>query len=167
MASNDKTVPPLAKEATISTKEESKTVAQTSDRGLAGLPSSPKEAAKKEEVIQKAQVDGRALRKKAKMEESVAELQKRLKEAFEVARHLTSQEAVKQQRYYDRKAGAVALQLGDIVMVRTDRFVGKHKVKDWWEGGFVVVKQLEDWPVYKVQCPPSGNRRNPQYRILH
>ena len=31
----------------------------------------------------------------------------------------------------------------------------------------MVVKQLEDWPVYKVQCPPSGNRRNPQYRILH
>ena len=105
---------------------------------------------------------------KAKMEESVAELQKRLKEAFEVARHLTSEEAVKQQRYYDRKAGAVALQPGDVVMVHTDRFVGKCKVKDWWEeGGFVVVKQLEDWPVYKVQCPPSGNRRNPQYRILH
>ena len=105
---------------------------------------------------------------KAKMEESVAELQKILKEAFEVARRLTSEEAVKQQRYYDRKAGAVALQPGDVVMVCTDRFVGKCKVKDRWEeGGFVVVKQLEDWPVYKVQCPPSGNRHNPQYRILH
>ena len=105
---------------------------------------------------------------KAKMDESVVELQKRLKEAFEVARHLTSEEAVKQQRYYDRKAGAVALQPGDIVMVHTDRFVGKRKVKDRWEeGGFVVVKQLEDWPVYKVQCPPSGNRHNPQYWILH
>ena len=98
----------------------------------------------------------------------MAELQKRLKEAFEVARRLTSEEAVKQQCYYDRKAGAVALQPGDVVMVHTDRFVGKRKVKDRWEeGGFVVVKQLEDWPVYKVQCPPSGNRRNPQYRILH
>ena len=64
MASNDKTVPPPAKEATISTKEESKTVTPTSDQGLAGLPSSPKEAAKKEEVIQKAQVDGWALRKR-------------------------------------------------------------------------------------------------------
>ena len=58
MTSNDKTVPPPAKEATISTKEESKTVTPTSDRGLAGLPSSLREAAKKEEVIQKAQVDG-------------------------------------------------------------------------------------------------------------
>ena len=61
----------------------------------------------------------------AKMEVSVAAMQKRLKEAFAVARHLTSQEAARQRRYYDRKAGAVALQPGDIVMVRTDGFVGK------------------------------------------
>ena len=54
---------------------------------------------------------------KAKLEESVADLQKRLKEAFEVARHLTSEEAVKQQHYYDHKAGAVALQPGYVVMV--------------------------------------------------
>ena len=95
---------------------------------------------------------------KTKLEESVADLQKRLKEAFEMARHLTSEEAVKQQCYYDHKAGAVALQPGDVVMVRTDRFVGKCKVKDRWEeGGFVVVKQLDNWPVYKVQCPPTGN----------
>ena len=44
-----------------------------------------------------------------KMEVSVVAMQKRLKEAFAVARHLTSQEAAKQWRYYDRKAGAVAL----------------------------------------------------------
>ena len=43
------------------------------------------------------------------MEVSVAAMQKRLKEAFAVARHLTSQEAARQRRYYDRKAGAVAL----------------------------------------------------------
>ena len=54
---------------------------------------------------------------KVKLEESVADLNKRLKEAFEMARHLTSEEAVKQQCYYDHKAGAVALQPGDIVMV--------------------------------------------------
>ena len=60
------------------------------------------------------------------------------------------------------------MQPGDIVMVQTDRFVGKCKVKDQWEeGGFVVVKQLDDWPVYKVQCPPTGNQHNPTYQILH
>ena len=94
-----------------------------------------------------------------KLEESVAVTQKRLKEAFAMARCLTSEEAVKQQRYYDRKAGAVALQPGDVVMVCTDRFVGKRKIKDrWQDGGYVVVEQLADWPVYKVKCPPSANR---------
>ena len=63
MASNDKTVPPPAKEATTSTEEGSKTITPASDRGLAGLPSSPKGAVKTEEVVQKAQVDGRALKK--------------------------------------------------------------------------------------------------------
>ena len=45
-----------------------------------------------------------------KMEVSVATMQKRLKEAFTVARRLTSEEVARQCRYYDRKAGAVALQ---------------------------------------------------------
>ena len=63
------------------------------------------------------------------MKVSVAAMQKRLKEAFAVARHLTSQEAARQRRYYDCKAGAVALQPGDVVMVRADGFVGKQKVK--------------------------------------
>ena len=103
-----------------------------------------------------------------KMEVSVVAMQKRLKEAFTVARCLTSEEVARQCRYYDRKAGAVALQPGDIVMVRTDGFVSKRKVKDRWEdGGFIVESQLEDWPVYKVKCPTSDARQKPKYRILH
>ena len=31
----------------------------------------------------------------------------------------------------------------------------------------MVVKQLDDWPVYKVQCWPTGNQCNPTYWILH
>ena len=77
--------------------------------------------------------------RQTKMEVSVAAMQKRLKEAFAVARHLTSKEVAKQCRYYDHKAGAVALQPRDVVMVLTDDFVGKRKVKDRWEdGGFIV-----------------------------
>ena len=103
-----------------------------------------------------------------KMEVSVVAIQKRLKEAFTVARCLTSEEVARQCCYYDRKAGAVALQPGDVVMVRTDGFVGKRKVKDRWEdGGFIVESQLEDWPVYKVKCPTSDARQKPKYRILH
>ena len=65
-----------------------------------------------------------------KMEVSVVAMQKRLKEAFTVARCLTSEEVARQCCYYDCKAGAVALQPGDVVMVHTDGFVGKRKVKD-------------------------------------
>ena len=102
------------------------------------------------------------------MEVSVVAMQKRLKEAFVVARQLTSQEAAKQWRYYDCKAGAVALQLGDVVMVHTDGFVGKRKVKDRWEdGGFIVESQLEDWPVYRVRCPITDAKQKPKYQILH
>ena len=105
---------------------------------------------------------------KSKLEESVALHQKRLKEAFAMARQLTSEEAAKQQRHYDHQARAITLQPGDIVMVRTDRFVGKCKVKDWWEeGGYMIVNQLEDWPVYKVKCPPSENKRKAKYLTLH
>ena len=104
----------------------------------------------------------------AKMEVSVVAMQKRLKEAFAVARHLTSQEAARQRCYYDRKAGALALQPGDVVMVCADGFVGKRKVKDRWEdGGFIVESQLEDWPVYKVRCPTSDAKQKPKYHILH
>ena len=92
----------------------------------------------------------------------------RLKEAFAVARCLTSEEVAKQCRYYDNKAGAVALQPGDVVMVCTNGFVGKRKVKDRWEdGGFIVKSQLEDWPVYKVKCLTSDDRQKPKYWILH
>ena len=65
-----------------------------------------------------------------KMEVSVAAMQKRLKEAFAVARHLTSEEAAIQCHYYDHKAGDVALLPWDVVMVQTNGFLGKQKVKD-------------------------------------
>ena len=104
----------------------------------------------------------------AKMEVSVVAMQKRLKEAFAVARNLTSQEAARQRYYYDRKAGAVALQPGDVVMVCADGFVGKRKVKDRWEdGGFIVESQLGDWPVYKVRCLTSDAKQKPKYHTLH
>ena len=103
-----------------------------------------------------------------KMEVSVVAMQKRSKETFAVARHLTSEEVAKQHRYYDHKAGAVALQPGDVVMVCTDGFVGKRKVKDRWEDrGFIIESQLEDWPVYKVKCPTSDDRQKPKYQILY
>ena len=102
------------------------------------------------------------------MEVSVVAMQKRLKEAFAVARCVTSEEAAKQRHYYDCKAGAVALQPGDVVMVCIDGLVGKWKVKDQWEdGGSIVKSQLEDWPIYRVKCLTSDDRQKPKYQVLH
>ena len=102
-----------------------------------------------------------------KMEVSVAAMQKRLKEAFaSKAPHLSG--SCQTMGYYDHKAGAVALQPGDVVMVRTDGFVGKWKVKDRWEDrGFIFESQLEDWSVYKVRCLTTDAKQKPKYRILH
>ena len=71
---------------------------------------------------------------RTKMEVSVATMQKRLKEAFEVARRLAYEEATKQRRYYDRRAGAVTLQPGDVVMV-VPMALWQAKGKDPWEDG--------------------------------
>ena len=57
---------------------------------------------------------------------------------------------------------------GDVVMVCTNWFMGKHKVNDQWhEGGYVVVEQLDNWPVYRVKCLPIGNCCKHTYQILH
>ena len=64
-----------------------------------------------------------------KMEVSVVAMQKRLKEAFTVARHLTSEEVAKQCCYYDRKAGAVALQPGDVCYGSYQWICGQAKGK--------------------------------------
>ena len=73
-------------------------------------------------------------------------MQKRLKEAFEVARRLTYEEATKQRRYYDRRAGAVTLQPGTLLWFvpialwasERQRTVGKTGVSSLslsWETG--------------------------------
>ena len=64
------------------------------------------------------------------MARSVVTMQERLTEVFVVARQLTTEEAARQHRYYNKNAGAISLQPGDVVMVRMDRSVGKRKVKD-------------------------------------
>ena len=54
------------------------------------------------------------------------------------------------------------------MLVHTNGFVGKQKVKNQWEDrGFIIESQLEDWPVYKVKCLTSDDRQKPKYWVLH
>ena len=94
-----------------------------------------------------------------KLEVSVVAMQERLKEAFAVARHLTSQEAAKQWCYYDCKAEAVALQPGCCY--------GSYR----WLCGQAEGKGLMGrWGFYhwvSVRCPTTDAKQKPKYQILH
>ena len=45
----------------------------------------------------------------------------------------STSEAEKQKQSYDRKANAVSLEVGDLVLAKANAYKGKRKVKDQWE----------------------------------
>ena len=63
-----------------------------------------------------------------------------LQGAFEAQMQSTS-EAERQKRYYNRKANAISLEPGDLVLAQADTYRGRRKVKDQWEE-----------ELYKVEC---------------
>ena len=63
----------------------------------------------------------------------VTGLRKILRKAFSLARSQTEAEAVRQKRYYDRRAKAPILEPGDLVLLRLRGYKGKRKVIDRWE----------------------------------
>ena len=89
-----------------------------------------------------------------KMRECAKWAQKKA-EAFQV------KEAQCHKRNYDKRSKAVALEVGDTVLVCVTAFNGHHKIQDRWENGeYVVEKQpYSDVPVYVV-CPRDGEGHN-------
>ena len=86
-----------------------------------------------------------------------------LRDAYRAAQQLSLEEARRQKRYYDRKAGVTSLQAEDIVLIRNDAYRGKRKLVDHWgDIPHKVVSQVEDLPVYVVE-EPSG-RQKPIHR---
>ena len=45
----------------------------------------------------------------------------------------STSEAERQKWYYNRKAYAISLETGDLVLAKADAYKEKRKVKDWWE----------------------------------
>ena len=64
-----------------------------------------------------------------------------LQEPFKEARMHSTSDAERQKRYYDRKANAILLEPGDLVLAKADAYRGRRKVK----------AQLQEEP-YKVEC---------------
>ena len=63
----------------------------------------------------------------------VVELYEWLWEAFKEAQEQSTAEAKRQKWYYDRKANAILLEPGDLVLAKADAYKGKRKVKNQWK----------------------------------
>jgi transposase InsO family protein len=95
----------------------------------------------------------------------IEELKAKLKHSFELASSLARKAQHKQKRYYDLKAHAAVLEVGDRVLVKATYFEGKHKLADRWEDDpYIVVKQPNAGiPVFEVRKENGQGR----VRTLH
>ena len=75
----------------------------------------------------------RGMNKHQCVDHYVARLCEQLQEAFKEAQVQSISEAERQKQYYDRKANAISLEPGDLVLAKADTYRGRRKVKDWWE----------------------------------
>ena len=83
----------------------------------------------------------------------IAEFCEWLWEAFQEVQMQSTSEAERQKHYYDRKANAISLEPGDLVLAKAETYKGKSKVKDWWEEEPYEVEYqgAEDVPSYLVK----------------
>ena len=86
----------------------------------------------------------------------VAELITALRKASKVdwnMTQMTQMEALRQKHRYDWKALRVALNKGDVVLIRNDQFVEERKLKDHWgDKAYTVCDQVNvDTPVYVIE----------------
>ena len=94
----------------------------------------------------------------------VNDLKARLKHAFELAQGSVEKSRARNKAYYDRKAHATTLEVGDRVLVRNKGLKGKNKLADRWEQEVhIVVKVNEGLPVYTIKKENGQGRE----RVLH
>ena len=88
-----------------------------------------------------------------------------MKLAFEIARKNIDKSATYNKTHYDKQAKAVALQVGDRVLVQNMREKrGKPKMRSFYEENiFKVIEARQDVPVYKIQ----NIKREKDVRIVH
>ena len=52
----------------------------------------------------------------------------------------STSEVERQKQYYNRKANAISLEPGDLVLAKADAYTGRKKLKDQWEEELYKVK---------------------------
>ena len=103
--------------------------------------------------------------KKKPMTKYIETVQKRLKEAYQLATKHSRTGKDKQKSHYDKKVRGAILQPGDRVLVKILAFDGKHKLADKWEEApyEIVSHPNKEIPVYEVRKENGTGRK----RILH
>lgn len=103
--------------------------------------------------------------------EYVQDLQKQLREAFEIANKNADLSRKKQKANYDLKARAAKLEVGDRVLVKILAHDGKHKLADKWANEIYVVTEQPNLniPVYKVKQEDGNGSEKTLHRnhLLH
>ena len=71
----------------------------------------------------------------------------------------STSEVERQKQYYDKKANAISLEPGDMVLAKADAYRGRRKEKDWWEEEPYEVEDqvVEGMPSYLVKNQQTGH----------
>ena len=96
------------------------------------------------------------------IDEYVASLYDRLRDALAIAQDCAIKEAQRQKRLYDHKVGAVELRPGDHVLVCLDAFRGqRRKLKNQWGDDLhmVVTHMADRIPAYVVNNNHTGKKK--------
>ena len=90
--------------------------------------------------------------------EFIEVLQERLEKTHQIVLKHREKSREKQERYYNIKAKAVRISVGDKVLVRRLSFEGKHKIEDRFEPDmYVVLEQPRpDIPVFRVRSEETN-----------
>ena len=76
----------------------------------------------------------------------------------------STSEAQRHKQHYDRKANAISLEPGGLVLAKTNTYWGRRKVKDQWK------EELYEVECQVVECIPSYLMKNQwtgHLRVLH
>ena len=102
------------------------------------------------------------------MPEYVSTLHEHLKLAFSAAHSAQAWKSEWQKQYYDKNTGSAVLQSGDVVLLKTDAYVGKHKIKDrWGDTPYAIEMQLTgNPPLYQIKDETGRVKTAHRNRLL-
>ena len=96
--------------------------------------------------------------------EYIEELRTRMEKTRQIVKDYTDKSRLKQKTYFDKKAKAATISVGDKVLVKILKFDGKHKIADKFEDELydVTEQPREEIPVFKVKSEKTG-----RVKLLH